>query len=168
MGSKDSTCCASSCGMSERLKGIKKSAPTTKSACRTCGVEYQRKTNNQKYCSASCKARFVDSIESYLKRLLSKKERSLLSLDGIVKLIEQNDFRCALTGLRMNYKTGGGTGGASPLNVSIDRIDPIGGYVMSNIRIVCVGINSLRKNMTDEQLLMFCKGVVETIGPLHE
>jgi len=43
---------------------------------------------------------------------------------------------------------------------SLDRIDPIGGYVANNVRIVTFQANSARMNGTDADLLAFCRAVL--------
>ena len=49
---------------------------------------------------------------------------------------------------------------------SLDRIDPIGGYVANNVRIVTFQANSARMNGTDADLLAFCRAVLAYLDKL--
>lgn len=48
------------------------------------------------------------------------------------------------------------------LNASVDRINPGKDYTISNIRLVCSHVNMMRSNLTDAELLEFCKAIVNT------
>ena len=54
--------------------------------------------------------------------------------------------------------------GKNPFNVSIDRIKPGRAYSLSNIRLVCNSINTMRSNLSDEEFLSFCKAVVDYLS----
>lgn len=49
-------------------------------------------------------------------------------------------------------------------NASVDRINPGEDYSLSNIRLVCNHVNMMRSNLSDEQLIEFCKAIVENNG----
>lgn len=50
--------------------------------------------------------------------------------------------------------------GKNIYNASIDRIVPGGDYTLSNIRLVCSHVNMMRSNLSDEDLLLFCKSII--------
>jgi len=50
--------------------------------------------------------------------------------------------------------------GKNIYNASIDRITPGGDYIISNIRLVCNHVNMMRSNLSDLDLLSFCRAIV--------
>jgi hypothetical protein len=67
---------------------------------------------------------------------------------------------CALSGKEMTII--GERGSDDYWNsISIDRIDSSLGYIEGNVQLVCTGVNYMKKDMTDEMFIDFCKGVVE-------
>ena len=50
--------------------------------------------------------------------------------------------------------------GSGPFSASVDRIIPELGYVKGNIRVISLLANQIKWNVTKEQLLTFCKGVL--------
>lgn len=48
-----------------------------------------------------------------------------------------------------------------PLNASIDRIQPGQDYTISNIQPVCSHVNMMKSNLTEEELLEFCKAILK-------
>ena len=67
-------------------------------------------------------------------------------------LLEQQDFKCALTGIPLiihKIKS-------SEITASLDRIDNTKGYTPENVRWVHKRINVMRMNMTDQELLHWC------------
>lgn len=49
------------------------------------------------------------------------------------------------------------TGAGSWTNISIDRIDNSQGYELSNIRLVCLAVNTMRNAMSDEEMVAWAK-----------
>lgn len=73
----------------------------------------------------------------------------------------RNNVKCALSNLEMQTVI---KAGKNPFNVSIDRIKPGRAYSLSNIRLVCNSINTMRSNLSDEEFLSFCKAVVDYLS----
>lgn len=63
-----------------------------------------------------------------------------LDYEWAITQIEAQQFRCALTGIQF-YSRFDGTCRVHPFGPSIDRIIPKGGYVRTNVRIVCFAVN---------------------------
>lgn len=75
-------------------------------------------------------------------------------------LYAMQDGKCALSGLPMTII---GSRGSDEYwhSMSLDRKDSNGGYTTDNVQLVCTGVNYMKKDMTDEMFLTFCKVVVE-------
>lgn len=69
--------------------------------------------------------------------------------------------RCAITNRKMTMIAGHGY---VATNVSIDRIIAGGCYAKSNVRLVCREANSMRRNMSDDELLGWASDIVSTLG----
>lgn len=78
--------------------------------------------------------------------------RNITLEDFLQKAIDQ-DWRCALTGV---YLTTSG-----PNMISVDRIDPTGGYTADNIQFTTWVSNRAKTNMTVSEFLNLCKQVVQ-------
>lgn len=106
-----------------------------------------------------------DSLRLKLKHCLSSaKSRAKyskldfnLTEDYIKYLQDTQKGLCAISGIPMtsNYGTG-----VIETNASIDRIDSSRGYVIGNVQLTCWAINRMKGPMNLEQLLYFCKNVI--------
>lgn len=68
----------------------------------------------------------------------SRSHEFALARDDVIAMLIKAKWRCAITGLDFNVDV---IGGKRPYLPSIDRIDNSVGYLPSNCRIVCSGIN---------------------------
>ena len=68
---------------------------------------------------------------------------------------------CALSGQRFSWKPG------SSAVPSIDRIDCSGDYVVKNCRLVCARANQMRNDMSDGELLWWCRRVAANLERLE-
>ena len=111
----------------------------------------------------------INDRDRFLSRLLSGcKTRALknnipfdLTKEQLIELFEKQNGKCALSNLEMQTVI---KAGKNPFNVSIDRIKPGRAYSLSNIRLVCNSINTMRSNLSDEEFLSFCKAVVDYLS----
>lgn len=74
----------------------------------------------------------------------SSKARSIdfdLSRDDFEKLVNDSQGRCAITGILFDFDTRETGSRAHPFKPSLDRIDNRKGYVVGNIRLVCIAVN---------------------------
>lgn len=108
------------------------------------------------------------------------------TLDGkLINLITQSRYRAKLRGLNhefdvkfvreLYHKQNGicalsgkvmsiiGERGSDDYwhSVSIDRIDSSKGYLRDNVQLVCTGVNLMKKDMSDEMFIEFCRSVLE-------
>jgi hypothetical protein len=74
----------------------------------------------------------------------------------LVKLFEQQDGHCALTGVPL--RMGG------PHGVTIDRINPARGYTHRNIQLVTKQANAAKSNMTMAEFRRVCRKVLRHCG----
>jgi hypothetical protein len=72
-------------------------------------------------------------------------------------LWDAQEGKCAISGINMTYEM---FNGRIPTNVSVDRINSSLGYEIDNIQLVCMAVNQMKSDMTTEQLLFFCKQIV--------
>ena len=145
--------------------------------CPTCTTEFTPKNGNQKFCSKPCKRKAyqvnggVESTERqyqlisgnwerYFGRLCNRSfNRSMLSKQDCIKLLEQQDYKCALTGETLTCKLERGV--VCKTNASIDRINPKGAYELGNIQLVCAVINKLRIDMDIYEFKDWCRKVAD-------
>lgn len=66
---------------------------------------------------------------------------------------------CALSGIPMTHKI---YAGKINTNLSIDRIDPNEGYTRNNTQLVCSCVNMMKGMLTIEELIQFCKAILNT------
>lgn len=88
------------------------------------------------------------------KHLLGLKKRINITLDDLYCIGESQNWRCALSGIKMTFGKGG-----EATNISVDRIQAGGEYSPENIRLVCSAINKFRSNLKTEDFIYFCKCV---------
>jgi hypothetical protein len=74
----------------------------------------------------------------------------------LIKMIEEQNYRCALTGMKFYSLSGGGFGPSCP---SLDRIKHAGPYSVGNLRVVLSGVNSLRGTGSDADMHAVAKAL---------
>lgn len=97
----------------------------------------------------------INDRDRFLSRLLSGcKTRALknnipfdLTKEQLIELFEKQNGKCTLSNLEMQTV-----------------IKPGRAYSLSNIRLVCNSINTMRSNLSDEEFLSFCKAVVDYLS----
>ena len=123
---------------------------------RLCGGQHRKELGHHR---STCKR--CEWLQAYLRRSAGTIRQSLslrvrtqrtwdrnhgvecdINVDYLMKLYEQQDGKCAATGLRMvasfkNLKA-----------ISIDRIDNLHGHAKGNVRLVCQWVNLARKDHT--------------------
>ncbi len=78
-----------------------------------------------------------------------------LSVDDLMKMYEDQQGLCSISG-RILEKTNK----RSLNSLSIDRIDGSIGYIVSNIRMVCLQVNVARLFGSDEELFVLCTDIL--------
>lgn len=145
-------------------------------ACRDCNKEVLM-AKNQHFCSVECKGRYKYTSNSvttetqyekingnwrkYCQRLLyyGGRRRDKLTWQIILNKLEQQNFKCALTGVELTCFLKKGT--KIMTNASVDRIIPGGAYTEDNIQMVCRSVNSWRSDLTVQEFVDWCQKVVD-------
>lgn len=124
----------------------------------------QRKSGYQRYCK-QCSMELINKRNSgnwdnYFKSLLAirKNVKHALSVEILKELYSKQKGLCALTGVKLTSTRGKGK---VATNCSIDRIIAGSAYEPNNIRLVCCAVNEMKNNRTDEELLMWCRKVID-------
>lgn len=149
--------------------------------CNTCGVTkeitafekaYSRGSHYRRHQCMSCKAverndRTNKDPILYLRRAFSQLKSNRirkstfsweLSFDDIKDKWEKNKGKCLVTGIQMTHHRDG-SGKRISTNVSIDRINNKEGYINSNVRLVCWGVNLMKHSMSDIELMRWVRRI---------
>lgn len=90
----------------------------------------------------------------------SAKVEVKLNKDDLRDLWDQQEGKCAVTGLHMTYFPRAQRQ-ATGLNASVDRIDSTDIYRKGNVRLVCSKVNYMKGAGEDADMLWWCKQVIE-------
>ena len=115
--------------------------------------EVREKTNNYwwDYTTANFEKRLLSAIKYKCKK------------NNIPFDLTEEDLKipthCPVTGIELKIRSEKGK--KDYFTPSVDRIDPKGGYVKGNIRIVCLWYNTAKLMFSDAEVYELCKKVVE-------
>ena len=85
-----------------------------------------------------------------------------VSLDELWRIGEKQKWKCALTGVPLQFSRGGTFWRGRWCNIrscSLDRIDSRKGYVKSNIQLVTWQVNCIKTDMENSEFIQMCKQV---------
>jgi hypothetical protein len=80
-----------------------------------------------------------------------------ITVADVLEIYDTQGGLCALTGRELKWGLDSNRG---PDTLSIDRIDAVGPYVRSNVRLVTHWSNVARQRFTDEEFVAMCRTVV--------
>lgn len=128
------------------------------SECRNCFRH--RSSKNQK---TRHHAGGVDYHLSYIMRAARHRARKAsiecnIDAEFLKVLLEKQGALCAISKIPLTFTKGQGH---IPTNASIDRIDPAKGYVKNNIQLVANQVNTMKSNLSLEQLMMWCNLILK-------
>jgi len=142
--------------------------------CRSCGLDLplDRFNLTGKYRVKTCKSCKVDqrnklrngSHEEYIRHALYGLKSSRrnsghewdLKAEDVIDLWEAQEGRCALSGNIMARHRGYG---ATPFNMSVDRIDPAKGYNITNIQLTCWEANRMKHSLTPAEFFFWIRSI---------
>jgi len=134
-----------------RLENKEKSKELDKKY-RTKNKEKIRIKNKRRYQNLTLDEKLKMLITTASKR---KEYECSISPEYLKSIWEKQEGRCAYTKLPL-------TADANQLTtMSLDRIDSNVGYVESNVQLVCVVINKMKSNFTEDQFVGFCNLVAQ-------
>lgn len=154
-------------GVSTTKNGSKK----VKCECPACGKEFYSSAWNivsghTKGCGCANYGRRTGGkyiSGKYWKQLYrSAVERRLvfnISIDYIEELLEKQEFRCALSNVKLEYSYD-----TNKQTLSLDRIDSLKGYVEDNVQWVHKDINMMKQSYSQEYFIDFCIKVADNAG----
>lgn len=96
-------------------------------------------------------------LNSANSRALRKGLECSISLDWVAAQLEKG---CALSGLPFDFAA---KGVMNPYSPSLDRIDPTKGYTEDNTQAILQGINGLKLNGTNHDVLVIAKAICQYI-----
>lgn len=102
------------------------------------------------------------ALRSARGRARQKRKRCDLDLASLTELWREQKGRCALSGLRFHEERIAGAFVPRPFSISIDRINPGGGYTIDNVQLVCTAVNFARGQWGDDVLRQIAYGIVAT------
>jgi len=142
-----------------------------KRICCVCDADIPcSKRSDAKYCSDTCGNRFRHRKHYYSHIDEMKAKRVRDNARHTHRIISRIKHRCKKGGIPFNLEPADiiipsicpvlgldispeqQKGSNNPLSVSVDRIDPGGGYIKGNIRIISNRANLLKSNATIEEL----------------
>jgi len=125
----------------------------------------QNKERTTQINTASHYKRCSEDVTHYIKYLVkySRKRRPdthSLTHEDVVALWSAQNGRCALTGIPMTHEVKSNGGKPLHTNISIDRLDTDKGYSPDNVRLVCWIANVMRRDLTTEAFVGWCRLIV--------
>ncbi len=85
-----------------------------------------------------------------------------VTLDELYEIGENQNWRCAYTGIPLEFTRGGSFGfNTNPNSCTIDRIWSSSGYIKHNIQLITWKANCAKNAMGHEEFLEFCNLVVK-------
>lgn len=115
---------------------------------------------------------WISKLENYITcLLLTLKDKAIkrglafeINRDDILDLYEEQDKKCALTGIKMTHIRDDpehGVGHRYLYNMSVDRIDSRGAYTRGNIQLVCSIINQIKWDLPRDAFIQMVREAVQ-------
>ena len=141
--------------------------------CLICEEDFVKRSGVHKYCSEKCKgkAKYIFGQETtetqyakisgnwrqYFNRLKNQHNRTELTVECLLTILEQQNYLCALSGVPLTCQLS--KGNICKTNASIDRIQAGGPYTKDNIQLVCRALNSWRGDTDLTEFVWWCNQV---------
>lgn len=139
--------------------------------CKSCKIQYQKSWNKRTgktYYKPVVKKKKEENYYSsniFRIRIYAAKTRAAnkgLNIDintpYIKNLFNFQNGLCAISKIKMEKEAG-------PFSLSIDRIDSNKGYTKDNVQLICSCLNSMKKDLSNDEFISVLKKVSENIIP---
>lgn len=117
--------------------------------CKSCSNSIPENNNHKGFYLDVLRASFAHKYKSNAE--LRNIEWSV-SFDYLAKLLIDQDFRCALSGIPISAMEVNN-------NASLDRIDSTLGYIENNVQWVTSKVNMMKQQYTQEEFIEVCNSV---------
>jgi hypothetical protein len=138
--------------------GVKK----YRTRCKLCVLAKHKQQSPQIYKTKSEKrsASPKNFISAILNHAAKRKQNLGFNIDlmYLIKLYEEQNGLCAISGVNMTYIAGEGR---TYTNISIDRIDSAKGYLRSNVQFVCDIVNRMKSDLSQSEMYDWCQHILE-------
>lgn len=169
-----------SCGCLLREVSRRNTCKIRNNTCEICGKQFTFQSPKiQKTCSKEChrirrneyarklsrsdyKHILKNSLKRIKKRAINNNLDFNLTYDYLYEKLILQDYKCAVTGIKFKMSSGFGLKERSPWSISIDRIDNKKGYILENIRLVCLIYNLSKSSWTDNDVKEFAEKLLKT------
>lgn len=140
--------------------------------CQPCNKESSRayrERNHKRYYQAQKSTRQMEPVHvsQTLYGLKSRSKKKGLEVgvtqEFLLKLLQESDYLCAVTGLKMNLEIHPRKK-ANPFKASLDRIDSDKGYTEGNVQWVCWAVNQMKSDRTVKEFEFWIKTLYKAIS----
>lgn len=121
-------------------------------------VEQRGMRPTMAYATKGIRERVSFMLSKIRYRCTGKKEFTI-TVDDVIRKLEQQEYLCALTGRRLMFDVGQGRQAEA---LSVDRIDSSKGYTPDNIQIVTAFANRAKQDASMTEFIEFCRDVVDS------
>lgn len=110
----------------------------------------------QKDYRGTLKGRLVSIFNSAKSRAKKKELDFNITPEDLLELYYQQDGKCAITNLKMEFKTGP-RHRANTFIVSLDRKNSEKGYTKDNIQFLCWQVNKMKSSLTEIEFIFWIR-----------
>lgn len=126
--------------------------------CRKCKQKEMKKARSLYDLDTARHHLLVHRLHGCKSRAKAKNLDFDLTLEYLEELWNKQNGICAISGIPMTLNI---DKGRNPYNVSVDQINPSGGYTKDNIQLVCMCVNQLKSDFDISVILNICKNILK-------
>ena len=135
--------------------------------CKSCVLE-KLKANQPSLYKATSEQRSKSPsvfIAAILNHAATRKRSLGFDIDRgyLLEIYETQGGLCAVSGVKMTHIAGSGR---TLTNISIDRVDSSKGYLRGNVQFVCDIVNRMKSDMTQAELVSWCRNILRTANEI--
>jgi hypothetical protein len=146
-------CKCTACNITEKYVQVIKLESLKTKICSDCNSKLGHKFEKIHSEESRKESRYFTTIKSRAKKKIFEFN---LTQEYIFELLKKQKFKCALSGLDINFYNS-----QSTTTASLDRKDSTKGYIEGNVQWVNKDINRMKNEFSEEYFLSLCKNIVE-------